>query len=541
MPRAADPKSQTVASDTFFLGAVLARGAFLSTLAFLASNLRGIFMLLVARLLGSAVLGTFSLAWAAMDLLSKFATLGLDYSAIAFVARTEAAGDRAGSRRIMTAALAISIGSGIALAAAGSWLVWLIGLRLGLRPELARATAVMMFALPGVALYRVSNALSRGMAVMHHDIYSRGFTESLGTAAALLLALAFGARELAPEVAGIAGTLASGLVALFLAGRLFASEPCAASRQTGNDLVRRLLKASAPIALYDLLNLGVMHIDVIMLGWFVGRVPGVTLESLGIYAAGVQLAGGLRKVSQAFTPIFTPVVARQMASGQMHEAEESYGYLARWMLAVLLPAVVVLALSGGAIMTIFGAAFYRGGVWVAIVGAACAMNAFVGLGETILMVEHPQINLINSMIAFGAAVGLNLIFIPAFGPLGAALGMLVPYSLQGVLRGVEIWWLLEWRWPWRALVKPWVAALMPLPFALTFRLSLHGKNWELTTVVLYVMGYLAAWRLVGLDRGDRAVLDHFLKRKTSGSANELKNKATISLHSPSAGAESAEP
>ncbi len=472
---APDPKSRSGATETPH-GAVLARGAFFSSLAFLASNLRAIFMLLVARLLGSAVLGTFGLAWAAMDLLSKFATLGLDYSAIAFVAKTEAAADRPGSRHVLRAALTISVGSGIALALVAAPALWILGARVGLRPELARAAAVMMLAIPGLALYRVSNALSRGMAVMHHDIYSRGFTESLGTAAALLGALALGIRELAPEIAAIVGTLASGLVAFFLARRLFASEPRASSARQDNALVRKLVRASAPIALYDLLNLGVMHIDVIMLGWFVARAPGVTLETLGIYAASVQLVGGLRKVGQAFIPIFTPVVARQISTGQMRAAEESYGYLARWMLAILLPALIVLALAGGAIMTIFGAGFYRGGPWAAIIGTACAMNAFVGLGETILMIERPTINLLNSSIAFAAAIGLNLIFIPRLGPLGAALGMLVPYSLQGILRGVEISWLLHWRWPWRALLKPWLAALLPLPLAFVARFFARGHR-----------------------------------------------------------------
>ncbi|MBA3830472.1 MAG: oligosaccharide flippase family protein [Chthoniobacterales bacterium] len=507
-----DPKIRSATNHAPAQGAVLARGAFFSTLAFLASNLRAIFMLLVARLLGSAVLGTFGLAWAAMDLLSKFATLGLDYSAIAFVAKTEAAHDPVGSRRVMRAALAISVGSGIGLALVAAVLVWIFGPRFGLRPELARAASVMMLAIPGLALYRVSNALSRGMAVMHHEIYSHGFTESLGTAAALLGALALGIRDLAPEVAAIAGTLASGLVAFFLARRLFASASRAAPRQEGDALVRKLVQASAPIALYDLLNLGVMHIDVIMLGWFVGRAPGVTLETLGIYAAAVQLVGGLRKVGGVFVPIFTPVVARQISSGQMRAAEESYGYLARWMLAILLPALIVLALAGGGIMTIFGAAFYGGGTWVPIIGAACAMNAFVGLGETILMIERPGINLFNSTIAFVSAVGLNLIFIPAFGPLGAALGMLVPYSIQGVLRGVEISWLLKWRWPWRALLKPWLAALIPLPIALVARLFARGIIWEFAAAGLYLAGYLLAWRVIGLERGDRDVLDHLFAR-----------------------------
>ena len=57
-------------------GAVLAHGALFNALAFLASNLRGIFTFLVARLLGSATLGTFGLAWATTDLVGKLATCG---------------------------------------------------------------------------------------------------------------------------------------------------------------------------------------------------------------------------------------------------------------------------------------------------------------------------------------------------------------------------------------------------------------------------------------------------------------------------------
>jgi O-antigen/teichoic acid export membrane protein len=489
-------------------GAALARGAFFNAVAFLTSNLRGIFTLLVARLLGGAVLGTFGLAWATTDLVSKFGTLGLDYSAIAFVARSEAAGDRGGSRRILHAALAIALGASAVLAIAGFWWGGAIGQTLGIRPELARATAVMLLALPGIALYRVSNALSRGMAVMHHDIFSRGLTESFVTSAALVIAVWLGARQLAPEIAAIAGTLASGLVGFTLARRLFVPAAGAVPASTHRGLVPALVRASAPIALYDLLNIGIMQVDVIVLALFVGRAPGVTLETLGIYAAGVEVAGGLRKVSQAFTPIFTPIVAQQLAAGRIRDAEASYGYLARWMLALLLPAVAVLALSGGAIMTIFGTAFRRGGPWTAIVGVACALNAFVGLGETILMVERPKINLVNSTIAFGAAVGLNIVLIPAYGPLGAAIGMLVPYAIQGVLRGAEISWLFNWSWPWRALVKPWAAAIAALPLALIVRLSAGGAAGELAAAVVYLAGYLTAWRVIGLEPSDRAVLGH---------------------------------
>lgn len=510
-------RDEELAPDYSTHGVALARGAFINTLAFLASNLRGIFTFLVARLLGSAVLGIFGLAWAAMDLLSKFSTLGFDYSAIAFIAKAEGTGDRESSRRVRKTALAVSFTSSVLLAIGGFFVVWTFGPAAGLRSEFVHASAVMLLALPGVTLYRVNTALSRGMTVMHHDIYSRGLTESFGTAAALLVAFALGARRLAPEYAGIAGTLASGLVAFVLARRLFPPRgPVTPS--PNDDLVPSLLRASAPIALYDLLNIGIMRIDLIMLGWFVGRAPGVTLETLGIYAAAVEVGGGLRKVSQSFTPIFTPIVARQIGSGQIRDAEASYGYLARWMLAILLPAVVVLALAGGAIMTIFGPTFYRGGVWTAVIGCGCALNAFVSLGETILMVERPKINLMNSTIAFAAAVGLNLLLIPAYGALGAALGVLCPYVIKGLLRWVEIRWFFEWRWPWRALLKPWIAALVPLPFALILRYTSHAWWSDLAAAGLYVAGYFIAWRAIGLDRSDRAVLDQLFKKKKSADA-----------------------
>ena len=485
-------------------GATLARGAFFNTLAFLASNLRGIFTLLVARLLGSVALGTFGLAWAATDVVSKIATCGFDTTATAFVAQA----DLADGRRLMRLTLIISLAASGLLALLALPILDALAPVAGLSPELARAAGVLMLALPGISLYRVSTALSRGRGAMHHDIYSRGLTESLATAGGLLLAMAFGARALAPEIAAIIGTGASGLLAFVLAWRLFRG---GATMPSGSPSAAAVLLHSAPVALYTLLNIAIMQIDVVMLGMYVGRAPNVTLETLGIYAGAVGVAGGLRKVNQAFTPIFTPVVAEQIGRGQLREAEVTYGYLARWMLAILLPAVAVLALSGDAVMAIFGPGFAIGGGWVAVIGAACALNAFVGLGELILMIKRPVLNLVNSSIAIAATIALNMVLIPAYGPLGAALGMLLPYALQGILRGVEITWLFGWRWPVKALTKPWIAAGVALVPGLVVRSGTTGV-WHLAAAGVYMIAYLAVWGAIGLDASDRAVFTLLVRR-----------------------------
>src|SRR5438552_15559593 len=94
-------------------GAELKRGAFLNTIAMLASNFRGIFTFLVARLLGPAALGILSVAWSATDVLSKIGVRGLDNAIITFIARSEAVGDRPRSRMLFRLAVVLGVSQSI--------------------------------------------------------------------------------------------------------------------------------------------------------------------------------------------------------------------------------------------------------------------------------------------------------------------------------------------------------------------------------------------------------------------------------------------
>ena len=186
-------------------GVELKRGAFLNTIAMLASNFRGIFTFLVARMLGPAALGIFSVAWSTTDIISKIGVLGLDNAITTFIARSEAVGNRARSRALFRIAVVLGLAQSILTAA-----IVIVGLRffnsrLHVQPQLVSALALVLCAMPGLALYRISTAISRGMKVMQHDIYSRGMTEPIATTLAFLLAVAVGFKQSSPEVAAIVG------------------------------------------------------------------------------------------------------------------------------------------------------------------------------------------------------------------------------------------------------------------------------------------------------------------------------------------------
>jgi O-antigen/teichoic acid export membrane protein len=470
----------------------LKRGAQTNLIAMLASNFRGVFTFLVARLLGPAALGVFSVAWATTDLVSKIGIFGLDDTIITFIARAEARGNAARSRSLFRLVVFLGVIQCTLLSVMAIAVVRVLGTRFGLEPPMADALSVMFCAMPVIALYRVNTAVSRGMKVMRHDIFSRGITETIVTTVAFLVALWLGFKTFAPEFAVIVGMGASGIVALCLAASLFRKAGRAADFQFAAE-ARGLLAYAAPISAYDLLNSIIVRLDVVMLGCFVGRAPGVTLTTLGVYGACVEVAGGLRKLNQAFNPIFAPIVAGLTADGDQDQAAIAFSRVSQWMLWALLPLVAVLALAGSVVLGIYGPVFRQGGLWIGIVALACATNAFVSLAETVIMVQKPRLNLLNSIITCGVALIANLWLISRFGVTGAALGILLPYVLQGILRYRALRMVFRWQNPWGDVGKPLLAAAIAGVPAVGCRFLIAGVPGQVIAAVVFLIIYGAAW------------------------------------------------
>src|SRR5215469_13209600 len=233
-------------------GVELKRGAFLNTIAMLASNFRGIFTFLVARLLGPAALGIFSVAWSTTDIISKIGVLGLDNAITTFIARSEAIGDRARSRSLFHVAVVLGVLQSVVTALIVIAALRFFNGRLHVQPQMVSALTLVLCAMPGLALYRICTAISRGMKVMQHDIYSRGIAEPVATTLAFLLAIAIGFNASSPEVAAILGTAISGITALALALSLFRHEHTRAGLVSPVAEAKSLIAYAASISICQL-------------------------------------------------------------------------------------------------------------------------------------------------------------------------------------------------------------------------------------------------------------------------------------------------
>ena len=478
------------------------RGALFNATAVIASNFRSIFTFLVAWLLGPAVLGTYMVAWATTDIVSRLGVLALDTAAMTFIARSEAVGDHARSRSLFHITVALVLLQCAIVAAVAIVLIRWTGAWFGLDPQMIAALSVMLIALPGVALYRIGTAVSRGMKVMQHDIFSRGLADSFVTTAAFLAALGLGYKLFAPEIALIVGSAASGIVAFLLASTLFRSAPRAHPPVSFSFEARRLLAFAAPISAYELVNTAIARVDVIMLACFIGRAPGVTLAMVGVYGTVVEVGSGLRKVNQAFNPIFGPIVAGMTVHGEQAQAALAFSRVTQWMLWILLPLVAVMAFAGDFILSLYGPIFRQGTTWLTIVAIACATNAFVGLAETVIMVQRPRLNLINSAVTCVIAFFANVWLIKNFGVTGAAFGILLPYVILGILRYRTLRIVFRWRNPWANVGWPLLAALLASGPAFACRALINGVAGQLISCAVFGLIYFVIWMR---RRGDKSM------------------------------------
>jgi O-antigen/teichoic acid export membrane protein len=170
-----------------------------------------------------------------------------------------------------------------------------------------------------------------------------------------------------------------------------------------------------------------------------------------------------------------------------------------------LPLVAVMALAGSTILLIYGPAFWQGGVWLGIVALASAINAFVALGETVIMVQRPHLNLVHSSITCAVAAGGLLWLIPRFGVMGAAIGILLPYIVQGVLRYTTLRWVFHWKDSWSDIRPPLVAAGIALVPALFCRAFFYGAAGQLISAVAFLAVFGVQWFRHHIHRKDQPI------------------------------------
>jgi O-antigen/teichoic acid export membrane protein len=236
------------------------------------------------------------------------------------------------------------------------------------------------------------------------------------------------------------GYVVSGLIGIAvyigLLGRLFKTRGLwARLRVRSMDIpVREILLFTVPLLTTDLVYIVLNTSDAILLGLFRGTAD-VAAFRVVLPAAGLN-----QLVFSSFTLLFVPAAARLFARNDRAGVQDLYWQTAVWMAVISFPLfALTFSLAGEVTRVLYGERYDGSALYLAMLSLGYYFNTALGFNGLTLRVYGALRSIV--LVNVAAAVlnlGLNLVLIPIYGPLGAAIGTTTTLIVHNILKQVAL-------------------------------------------------------------------------------------------------------
>jgi O-antigen/teichoic acid export membrane protein len=435
---------QLVAEDSD--AAWLARGSTVVIAGNIAGQALGFgSQVLLARLLGPAEFGLYTIGWTLFRVVGPFAALGLNAGVIygASVADRSDSGRR---RDVLVQSLLLGLLAGSVVGAAGYICApWLCTALFG-KGELTGVIRSFAIALPLLTGLMVASAATKLTLSMAYSTFVDGLVQPALNLLFLVAALYVLDQRLKGAIEATIFSYALALMlALFFVVTLF--WPILRSQTRMQSRVGELLAFSLPTSIAgSFINL-INRVDRLVVGAF------LPAREVGIYQVASQTSTLFDIVPNMFNNVIAARVSEFYSRGELNRLDEMYKVGAKWSFYLTMPAfLLVCAAPAGVIDTMYGV-HYQPGAWPLIVLCLGLMSdAVIGAASPILMFSGYQ-KLAGSISssALISAIVLNYLLVPRFGMIGGAISTALAEGgmLCGLLIAVKVrlgLWPYDRRW-----------------------------------------------------------------------------------------------
>ena len=378
--------------------------------------------IILTRGLDQSTAGAFIEAVAIFNILAITGTMGSDTGLVWAISRSIAKGRHHDLRRFIAVAVVPVAILGIAFAT----LIWLNAEAIARvfggedhEETIAGIIRVMAPVVPMASVFLALLGATRGFNTMVPSVVLNRLGKSIIQPGAAALILATGGTITALTVGWTAPWVLGLLISIVWLQRLVrrdrgsAAEPGRSTRL----LATRFWRFTAPRSFAAMFRVGVQWIDVLL----VGAV--MTPADAAIYAVASRLLQLGLFVAVSVGQVAQPMFAGLLAAGHTDRARQVYQTATGWQVAVVWPQYVVASFFAALLLrTAFGASYVEGAVVVAILAISTMIGSAAGpVDMLLLMAGKSTWSLWNTGITLTVNIVLNLILIPRYGIVGAAV------------------------------------------------------------------------------------------------------------------------
>jgi O-antigen/teichoic acid export membrane protein len=387
-----------------------------------------LFNFIIARQLGASAVGAFALATTVVLILGMVSRLGLDRAVVKFVAANIATGSRAAAAahywRSILIVLTLAGMLSVALYFSADWLATSVFQK----PHLADVFRIIAPAVLSLSLLLVAAEGIRGTKRIGEFAFFRHLAVYLLATPLLLLTIQDSPNAEAAVTAFLAASVIAAIAALV---RSVAALPIKSPIQIGG--MSAMLAVALPMFMSNSMGMVISWTDVLMLGRFVSDTE------VGVYSIAFKLAFATGLLLNAVNSISTPKFAELHAAGDNTALADLMRETTRLLFITAIPILIVLVVGGKFLLGIFGAEFTSGYTALVILIAGQFVSTISGpVGNLLQMTGNERAFLYIVACMASLNVILNLLLIPRYGIVGAAISSAVTLTLNNVLCVVTI-------------------------------------------------------------------------------------------------------
>ena len=440
--------------------------------------------IVLGNVLSEAAYGDVNAGISLLTLCSILAMLGFGQGVPRFMSRFESERDFRGvwvTGVVLAGAVSVAL-AGVLLAG-GGWLNrTLLDLSLVNQPFFGASSwvlpALFILTIPSLVVLNMGFGAIRGLGNTIYRTYSYDLLYN-GIRTSLMLILLFGVG-VGAVAAGyayvVAATVAAVVAHLFLNRLLPLSGPF-------RTHTRAMLRFSIPLVVASAVSTLFGTIDTLMLNTL------ATSAETGIYNYGYQLAAGLPVVLSVFGFLYMPLASRLDADENYDEVDRIYKVTTKWIYIAVFPVFLTfVAFSDDLVSAVFGSTDPAAAMALAILSIGFFTSAANGrCQDTLSAFGYTRAILVINTVAAAINLVLNLVLIPRYGVVGAAVASALSFVSLNVIAMVTLWWYSGIS-PFSGLT---VRTFLVLPIVLFPPAFLLANAVTLSIVVLPVFAILA--------------------------------------------------
>ena len=192
--------------------------------------------------------------------------------------------------------------------------------------------------------------------------------------------------------------------------------------------IRRTLNDCWPIALAGVAVVVYMRIDQVMLGQMLGN------EAVGVYSAAARISEVWYFIPTAIVVSVTPALieAKKLSTSLYYIR---LAQLFRLMSGIAIVIAISLTFAAGYVADLLYGDAYEGVGTILAIHIWAALFVFLGVAQSPWSINEglTRIALVRTVLGAIANVVLNLLLIPRYGPVGAAIATTISYALSAVI------------------------------------------------------------------------------------------------------------